>query len=102
MKFILPKPRVNISNAMRRCGYHFKKEDKEKRELVFYHIIGVSRTGYPRFHIYLKVSDEQVTFSLHLDQKRPIYKGTPAHAAEYSGEIIEKEVERIRQILEGL
>ena len=32
-------------------------------------------------------------------REKPIYKGAPAHAGEYEGEVIEKEVERIKQTL---
>ena len=47
----------------------------------------------------MKVEGENLIFNLHLDQKRPIYKGAPAHAGEYDGEIVSKEAERIKEIL---
>jgi len=65
--------------------------------LNFVHPIGGD--AYPRFHIYLKKEGEDLIFNLHLDQKRPIYKGTTAHSGEYSGEIVGKEAKRIKQIL---
>jgi len=34
-----------------------------------------------------------------LDQKKPIYQGTPAHSGEYEGKVVEEETERIKQIL---
>jgi len=62
-----------------------------------------SLTGnsYPRFHIYLKENKEtgEIIINLHLDQKKPIYKGAPAHSAEYEGEVVEKETERIKNVL---
>jgi len=48
----------------------------------------------------VKVEGENLIFNLHLDQKAPIYKGAPAHAGEYDGELVSKEAERIKQILE--
>jgi len=58
----------------------------------------LKRDGYPRFHLYLKIENGNLIFDLHLDQKRPIYKGTTAHSGEYSGEIVGKEAKRIKQI----
>ena len=81
---------------MRKVGYHFQGEEKERRELSFVR----PPRGYPRFHIYLKVENENLIFNLHLDQKKPVYKGSPAHAGEYEGEIVEKETERIKQLVQ--
>ncbi len=96
MRFILSGPfKENIYSLMRKIGYRFQRENKEKGELVF------SRPpkGYPRFHIYLKIENDNLILNLHLDQKGPIYKGAPAHSGEYEGEVVEKETERIKQIL---
>jgi len=84
---------------MRQCGYRFERE--EKGELAFSRIIGASKSGYPRFHIYVKVGEvpRETSINLHLDQKKPIYKGAPAHSAEYSGDVIEREAERIKNSL---
>ncbi len=90
---------------MRKIGYHFQGEEKEKEEFIFTR----PPKGYPRFHIYLKIDDstdspqeiKNLIFNLHLDQKKPIYKGTTAHSGEYEGELVEKETERIKQILQN-
>lgn len=96
MKFILKGPfRENLYSLMRKIGYHFQKEDKDKKELIFTR----PPKGYPRFHIYLKIENENLILNLHLDQKRPIYKGASAHAGEYEGEVVVEEVERIKQSL---
>ncbi len=85
----------NIYSLMRKVGYHFQRKDEKKSELIFIR----PPKGYPRFHLYLKVENENLIFNLHLDQKRPIYIGVPAHSAEYEGGVVEKEAERIKQIL---
>lgn len=96
MKFTLKGPfRENIYSLMRKVGYYFQGKNEEKEEFVF---TRPSR-GYPRFHIYLKIEDENLILNLHLDQKGPIYKGAPAHAGEYNGELVEKEAERIKQFI---
>ena len=63
----------------------------------------VDRRDYPRFHLYLKIdeSTNKLIFNLHLDQKKPVYKGTPAHSAEYEGRVVEEETERIKKIFMG-
>ncbi len=99
MKIILKEPfRENIYVLMRRMGYHFQREDKERKELVFTR----PARGFPRFHLFIKKNGNDLIFSLHLDQKRPIYKGTPAHAGEYNSKVVKEEVERIREILKSL
>ena len=97
MEFVLKGPfKENIYSLMRKVGYYFRGKDEEKSELIFIR----PPKGYPRFHLYLKIENDNLIFNLHLDQKRPIYKGAPAHAGEYDGEIVSKEAERIKQILE--
>lgn len=91
MKFAIKNTGENIINLMRKIGYLFQKENQFVRPL--------ERSGYPRFHLYLEKSSDQITFNLHLDQKRPIYKGAPAHAGEYEGKVVETEAQRIKQIL---
>lgn len=99
MKFIIKNTeKENVLNLMRKIGYYFQREDKQKSELIF--IRSLERNGYPRFHLYLKEDKDELIFNLHLDQKRPIYKGAPAHSGEYDGGVVEKEAERIKQILE--
>lgn len=97
MKFELERPfKENIYNLIRKIGYHFQGEEKEKEEFIFTR----PPKGYPRFHIYLKLKNENLIFNLHLDQKKPIYNGAPAHAGEYEGKVVETEAERIKKILQ--
>ena len=90
MKFVIKNPKDNITNLTRKIGYFFIGSS---------FIRPLERSGYPRFHLYLKESEGEIIFNLHLDQKRPIYKGAPAHAGEYEGKVVETEAERIKQIL---
>ena len=96
MRFELKGPfKENIYNLMRKAGYHFLGRDEKTNEMNF----ARPTRGYPRFHLFVKVEDENLIFNLHLDQKRPIYEGAPAHAGEYQGELVSKEAERIKQTL---
>jgi len=75
---------------MRRAGYHPKKGERQS----FVRRLTVS--DYPRFHIYLKTEKDKAIINLHLDQKKPIYKGSPAHAGEYNSTVVKQEAERIK------
>ncbi len=78
---------------IRRCGYG-KIIDRRMNKTSY--AKRIHRDFYPRFHVYIKVDEENVIFDLHLDQKRPIYEGVTAHSGEYDGEVVEREGERIR------
>ncbi len=96
MKFIVKNSsKQNITTLARKIGYYFLGENKEKGEMIF----ARPARGYPRFHLYLKIEGNNFVFSLHLDQKKPIYKGVAAHAGEYDSEIVAKEAERIKLII---
>jgi len=58
--------------------------------------------NYPRFHVYLKQQGSTYIFSLHLDQKKPVYEGSGGHAhnGEYFGPVIDNEADRIKSVLQ--
>lgn len=96
MRFTIKNPSgESVVNLMRRIGYHFLEENSG-----FSFIRPLERRGYPRFHLHSKIEDNKLILNLHLDQKRPLYRGVPAHAAEYKGKVVEKEAERIKQTLQ--
>ena len=85
---------------LRRAGYSFIAnraggQDSFARRL--------GRDFYPRFHVYFTESrqgDETlINFNIHLDQKKPGYEGFNRHNAEYDGEIIEAETDRLKSLM---
>lgn len=86
----------NIKSIMREIGYF---EDVNSRGQLNY-IYPLSGRDYPRFHIYPKKIEGGFELNLHFDMKKPSYSGSHAHNGEYEGDIIEKEAERIKNILE--
>jgi len=86
----------NLIYLLRKLGYRFQREDTNRAELVFSRPL--SQNAYPRFHLYLKKKEKQnhLHFKLHLDQKRPLYKGVPAHSGEYESELVTAEAKRIQ------
>ena len=92
----------NIRNTMRGCGYYLEKQDARTGEMAFSRPAGgASASGYPRFHIYARTDEisRETIFNLHLDQKKPSYSGSAAHGGEYEGATVEREAERIKNIL---
>jgi len=76
----------------RRCGYHFQGEERGEWSFV----MRLSGGDFPRFHIYAKMDGDDLLLNLHLDQKRPSYEGSHAHAGEYEGPGIIEEGMRIK------
>ncbi len=103
MKFIVKNnSNDSVFNLMRRAGYHFWGQNGENdgsKEINFIRPVGGAT--FPRFHVYLKENpkNQEMVFNLHLDQRRTIYKGAPAHKGEYDGELLGKEKERIEKFL---
>ncbi|KKW29749.1 MAG: hypothetical protein UY72_C0034G0002 [Candidatus Uhrbacteria bacterium GW2011_GWD2_52_7] len=88
-KTVVPNP----LNVLRRAGYSAFR-DPVTREDSF--VLRPTAEFYPRFHLYVEYAPNgDVIFSLHLDQKKASYGEGHAHAGEYSGPTIEKEMRRI-------
>lgn len=81
---------------MGRCGYH--GATGYRGEAAYVRRVG--SWPFPRFHAYvLASSPHRLVLRVHLDQKRPSYAGSHAHAAEYEGSVLEAEAARLRQCL---
>ena len=96
MKFEIKNPKDNILSLARKSGY-FPKIGRDQDTSFVRQLLGMD---YPRFHLYVKVEKDGFVFNLHLDQKKPSYEGSHAHSGEYEGELVEKEAERIKKIIE--
>lgn len=96
MKIKITKTNETVITLARKIGYRPIGVNGNE-----YNIIRpINRNPYPRFHIYIKKDEEDNFFiNLHLDQKRPSYGGSAAHSGEYEGEVVEREAERIKNIL---
>jgi hypothetical protein len=95
MKFIFKKAGVNIIDLLRSAGYSYR--GMNNGDFGFIKRIGLNE--YPHYHIYAKVENENIIINLHLDQKKPSYEGSAAHGGEYDGELVEKEMERIKLLI---
>ncbi len=98
MDFTVYKNKLPMSghDVMQRFGYahitsfHTGKDSYSKR---------LYRDHYPRFHVYLKEVGEQLTFSMHLDQKQASYQGNNMHSGEYDGPLVEQEIGALKQFI---
>ena len=80
-----------VWNILRRAGYSEQKVAGS--EIAF--VRRLQQTPFPRLHAYVDERDGGARVSLHIDQKQPSYEGTRAHGGEYSGPVVEREMERI-------
>jgi hypothetical protein len=96
MKYVVNKEQLGMSpeQFMRRAGFAYH-QDRRTGQDSFVRRLG--QNFYPRFHVYLAHMGANVVIDLHLDQKKPSYAGSRAHSGEYSGELVEKEMERIKE-----
>ena len=97
MRFNLENKTGNIALVLRRAGYHYLNSRDD--EMNFVRPLG--QDAYPRFHLFVieNKPKKQFTCTLHLDQKKPSYKGATAHSGEYDSPILTQESDRIKQIL---
>ncbi len=96
MKLIIDKNKLERAPAMwltRQAGYVYIIDRNDGQESF---VRAIARGLYPRFHLYLDEQPDKITLNLHLDQKKPSYAGAHAHNAEYEGEVVEMEIERLK------
>jgi hypothetical protein len=96
MDFVIKNLKRTAVDISRTIGYMIIDSNVNEYNLV--RPLG-GRGGYPRFHVYLKTQGQDMVFSLHLDQKKPVYEGSHAHSGEYFGPIIDNEADRIKNAL---
>ena len=88
----------NLRVFLQRCGY---AEHNDPNTGQTSYTKRLTRDFYPRLHLYINERDGKNILNLHLDQKKPSYAGSSAHNAEYSGEMIEREVRRIQGLIKN-
>ncbi len=109
MEFIIKDMQKSVNDLMRIIGYYPAYFQNEGEVSI---VRQIGRNDYPRFHLYIKEGNRKsldasasrdklntFVFNLHLDQKKPSYKGAKGHSGEYNGEVVESEAERIKNLL---
>ena len=80
----------------RELGYAFFRDPKSGEESFVRRPYG---SFYPRFHLYIETRGNQAVFNLHLDQKQASYPGAHKHNADYDGDAVATEMERIKKVI---
>ena len=93
---ILKTKIIDPTDAMRHVGYGMLQDRRTGKTSFAKRIHG---DLYPRFHMYVEDEGEFWSFNLHLDQKAPVYAGVTAHAGDYDGPAVEKEMARLAGLL---
>jgi len=83
----------NAYNILKSAGYYTDGFQKNNSVSFARRIL---QDRYPRFHVYYNIEKKEI--NLHLDQKAPKYENSHDHGAEYSGPLLEKEAQRIKEI----
>ena len=96
MTIRIPNFKQSPVDFMRSCGYAFDREVGTEASCMR----RVTGHDYPRYHAYVKKEGVALVINLHIDQKKPSYEGSRAHSGEYDGELVEREMERIRSFAE--
>lgn len=102
MKLSLNKKQLTAAVPLwlREAGYTYI-EDRNNGQSSY--VRRLTRDFYPRFHLYFQEESETsglelIIFNLHLDQKKPGYVGYNRHNAEYDGELVEAEINRLKSL----
>lgn len=92
MKQFFPGPiNEHARNLMRRVGYG----EQQTRSGQLSYTKRISGERFPRYHAYVEDKDGGIQINLHVDQKEASYQGTSAHAGEYEGPLVEREMQRL-------
>lgn len=81
---------------LRKAGYGYIRDRRTGHDSY------VRRLGsgfYPRLHMYVEEKNSSIFLNLHLDQKQVSYEGAHAHNAEYDGEVVGREIERLKSFV---
>jgi len=82
MRILIKSPGENAVTLFRRAGYVFQR--REGVESSFVRTFG--RSGFPRFHCYVKADGTDVVVNMHLDRKSETYGDSTRHHGEYEDE----------------
>jgi hypothetical protein len=96
MKQFFPGPLSDSArNILRRLGYG----EQQTRSGQISYVRRVTGERFPRYHAYVEDLNGGLQVNLHVDQKEASYEGTGAHAGEYAGPLVEREMERIAEFV---
>lgn len=97
MKLEIKSIKDNPVSLLRRAGYTFQRSEGEEMSFVR----PFSSSGYPRFHMYVRVSGIDMHISIHFDAKKETYGSGTRHQGEYEDEgVLGEEANRLQSLLQ--
>lgn len=104
MKLIINKnklPNFSADEFLRRAGFAYIFDNLKNHGS---YIKRLSREHYPRLHVYVMEKKDQagrelIVIEMHLDQKKASYEGVKMHSAEYDGEVVEAEINNLKNLM---
>ena len=97
MQLEIKKISNSPANLLRRAGYIFQRQEGDEMSFVR----PFSASGYPRFHMYVKITGVDMMINIHFDAKKETYGEGTRHHGEYENEgLLAEEVKRLKMILE--
>jgi hypothetical protein len=98
MKIEIKSIKENPTIMLRRVGYTFQRNEGDEMSFVR----PFSASGYPRFHMYVRVVGIDMQISIHFDAKKETYGEGSRHQGEYENEgVLAEEVARLKNLLES-
>ncbi len=95
MKLEIKNIGTNPVMLLRRAGYSFQRQAENEMSFVR----PLAQSGYPRFHMYVRVEGGGLIINIHLDQKKETYGENTRHHGEYGDNgVLGEEIERLRKI----
>ncbi len=98
MKLRIKKKQINVNYSIfiKRLGYGIIR-DRHSGSESFVRRLG--REFYPRFHMYVNDFKDMIELNIHIDHKKIGISTNNRHNAEYSGELVSREIKRIKDAL---
>lgn len=101
MQFVLKNPQgLSEKDFMRKLNYQ-EHTHRHDRNVSYIRRAKPGGPFYPRYHCHVRTTGSEVAIDLHYDWRRPLHV-KEARSADSRGEIVEKEVARMRQTANNL
>ncbi len=98
MQFVLPNPRGLMERDFMRKINYIEHSDRYSPGVSYIRRAKPGGSFYPRYHVHVRAQGTQVEIDLHYDWRRPMHV-KQARSSDSSGDVVEREVERIKAIV---
>lgn len=97
MRFVLSNPRsLPERDFMRKINY-IEHRDRYSPGISYIRRAKPGGSFYPRYHAHVRFQGTQIEIDLHYDWRRPMHV-KEARSSDQAGDVVEREVERIKAV----